>query len=313
MVQRIILDTDIGGDVDDLLALALALRSPEIELSLVTTVFSDSVLRARIARKLLMMEGQEHIPVAAGCNLPLMRRHTPGLDGHEGRDFLQDERDGLPIHPGHAADHLVSAIMDADQPPVLVTIGPLTNVALALIKEPDIARRVREVVVMGGYVYPAAFGKQLFGVRADYNLVADPEAAELVLGAGWPLTLVPIEVTTRVWFNDDDREELRSAGTPLALALSRQIDNWISLLQRVLSQPSSWPSEAALAFLHDPLTVATAFEPRFVTLTPMHIDVRMQDGVPRTIPDPLKPPNMRVATDVDAPAFRRWLLGRLTA
>jgi purine nucleosidase len=313
MTKTIILDTDIGGDVDDALALSLAMRSPEINLVLVTTVHADTVLRARVARKLLQLDGHDKVIVAAGCERPLLRRSAPQMDGHEGRGLLVDERDGLPIAQGHAVDYIIKLIMDSPEPPTLVTIGPLTNIALAIIHEPTIIQRVAEVVIMGGYVYPAVVGGQVLGVKADYNLVSDPEATQLVLEAGWPIILVPIEITTRVWFDDADRERLRSAGTPLTDALSTQIDIWLEVLEQSLSQPSTWPQEAARAFLHDPLALATAYDRRFVTLTPMHIRVYMEDGVPRTLPDPLKPPNMLVATEVNAPAFRRFLLERLIA
>lgn len=313
MIKTIILDTDMGGDVDDAIALSLAMRAPEIDLALVTTVSADTIVRARIARKLLQLDGHDGVMVAAGCSRPLLRRSSPQLDGHEGRGLLLDERDGLPIAEGHAIDYIIKLIMSCSEPPTLVTVGPLTNIALAVIKEPAIIQRVAEVVIMGGYIYPAVVGNQVLGVKADYNLVCDPEATQIVLEAGWPIVLVPIEITTRVWFDDADRARLRSAGTPLADALSTQIDIWLQVLKQALTQPGSWPPEAARAFLHDPLALATAFDHRFVTLTPLHIRVYMEDGVPRTLPDPLKTPNMLVATDVDAPAFRRFLLDRMTA
>lgn len=312
MTKTIILDTDIGGDVDDALALSLAMRSPEINLALVTTVHADVVLRARVARKLLQMDGHDAVTVAAGCDRPLLRRSTPQMDGHEGRGLLVDERDGLPIAPDHAVDYIIKLIMSSPEPPTLVTIGPLTNIALAIIKEPAIIQRVAEVVIMGGYVYPAVVGGQVLGLKADYNLVSDPEATQLVLEAGWPIVLVPIEITTRVWFDDADRQRLRSAGTPLADALSTQIDIWLDVLERVIPQ-TQLPREYVRAFLHDPLAVATAFDRRFVQLTPLHIRVVLEQGITRTLPDPLKEPNMLVATEVDAPAFRHYLLERLIA
>lgn len=312
MTKTIILDTDIGGDVDDALALSLAMRSPEINLALVTTVHADVVLRARVARKLLQMDGHDAVTVAAGCDRPLLRRSTPQMDGHEGRGLLVDERDGLPIAPDHAVDYIIKLIMSSPEPPTLVTIGPLTNIALAIIKEPAIIQRVAEVVIMGGYVYPAVVGGQVLGLKADYNLVSDPEATQLVLEAGWPIVLVPIEITTRVWFDDADRQRLRSAGTPLADALSTQIDIWLDVLERVIPQ-TQLPHEYVRAFLHDPLAVATAFDRRFVQLTPLHIRVVLKQGITRTLPDPLKEPNMLVATEVDAPAFRHYLLERLIA
>lgn len=312
MTKTIILDTDIGGDVDDALALSLAMRSPEINLALVTTVHADVVLRARVARKLLQMDGHDAVTVAAGCDRPLLRRSTPQMDGHEGRGLLVDERDGLPIAPDHAVDYIIKLIMSSPEPPTLVTIGPLTNIALAIIKEPAIIQRVAEVVIMGGYVYPAVVGGQVLGLKADYNLVSDPEATQLVLEAGWPIVLVPIEITTRVWFDDADRQRLRSAGTPLADALSTQIDIWLDVLERVIPQ-TQLPHEYVRAFLHDPLAVATAFDRRFVQLTPLHIRVVLEQGITRTLPDPLKEPNMLVATEVDAPAFRHYLLERLIA
>ena len=147
----------------------------------------------------------------------------------------------------------------------------------------------------------------------DFNLIIDSEAARIVLQAPWQqITLVPVETTLQVWFDDDDRAALRAAGTPLTSALSIQIDHWLDYLHTKAGEPGSWEYETERAYLHDPLALAAVFEPRFLTFTPMHIRVEIQDGLLRTLAVDGQLPNMLVATAVDAPGFRQWMLERLT-
>ena len=149
MPRRIVLDTDIGTDVDDALALALALASPELELVAVTTVAGDTALRARIAARLLALAGRADIPAHAGCAHALSSPGGFAWFGHEGDGILDGSRDSVAEEP--AVDALLRLFRAADDLE-LVAIGPLTNVAVALERDPTFARRVARLTVMGGWL-----------------------------------------------------------------------------------------------------------------------------------------------------------------
>ena len=315
-MTQIILDTDIGTDVDDALALALAARSPEVELLAVTTACGDAALRARIARKVLSLAGRDDVPVAAGCGPSLLRTNPGFMLGNEGKGILESAVDGTPYSPRHAVDLLVDRIREAPGKPTLVVVGPVTNIALAIIKEPWIIERVKEIVIMGACLYPERVSvggdviPESIAPRLEHNLGSDPEAAEVVLGAGIPTVLVPVEVTTKVWLTDEDRSILRGADTPLTDALSAAVDIWVDTIQDFLP---SWglPARFGRAYLHDPLALVTAFDRRFVEIEPMHVRLERGGLWLRTIREPGKEPNAEVAVSVDAPAFRAFFLDRV--
>jgi purine nucleosidase len=313
--MRIFIDTDIGTDVDDSLALALAAQSPEIELAGVTVVTGDTALRARIARKILSLAGKGSVPVAAGCSTNLLQTKSGLMKGHEGDGILETETDKTPSHSGHAVDFLLEQIKKAHGKSTIVTIGPLTNLALAIIKEPGIIDYIEKLVIMGGCVYPEQLCQRLgvptqIALKMEYNLGIDPEADEVVFRAGIPTILVPAEVTYQVWMTDDDRVYLQACGTHLAQKLNAAINIWVAVYRKMLVD-LGLPGDLAKPYLHDPLTVATAFEQRFVKIEAMHIRLERVAGQLRTMRYVKKKPNMEVAISVDAAAFRAFLLARL--
>jgi inosine-uridine nucleoside N-ribohydrolase len=186
-MQRILLDTDPG--IDDALALLLALASPEIQLEAITTV-SGNVhvdLTTRNALALLELAGRMDIPVARGCEGPLLVKNVDAADVHGSNGLGGIE---LP-HPKsqpvvqHAVELIIEKVMDAPGEITLVAIGPLTNIALAFRREPRIAQSVREVVIMGGALRVP--GNVTPG--AEFNIFCDPHAAHIVFHAGWPIRL----------------------------------------------------------------------------------------------------------------------------
>ncbi len=133
---RLVLDTDIGTDVDDCLALALVLTSPEIHLKGVTCVYGDVLLRSRMARKLLNLRGCTSTPVFAGADQPILGLQPVHWEGHEGAGLLDADDQVLTSEPEHAVDYLVRTVMNNSGQIHLAAIGPLTNIALALKREP---------------------------------------------------------------------------------------------------------------------------------------------------------------------------------
>jgi len=304
-IRRIILDTDIGTDPDDCLALALVLASRELELVALTTVYGDVALRARIALKLLRLRGiQDGLPVALGADRPLLRRRPVYWAGHEGRGLLAPGDEVLQPSKQHAVDLIVEAVMARPGEITLVAIGPLTNVALAFLREPRLAGSLAGLVLMGGVV-GGAHARHL--PLTEHNFRSDPEAAGIVLRAfpaGAPLTIVPLDVTTQVRIRSHDLTRIRAAGDAFHQALAGQVALYPPFAQR------GW------GYLHDPLAVAALIEPSLVTMEPRRAAVDTGEEhtagkllVALSAPD--APANADVAVAVDARRAERFILDRL--
>lgn len=299
----VLLDTDIGTDVDDAVALALLLASPELDLRAVTTVSGDTALRARIAGRLLSLAGCAGVPVAAGVREPVLRQRSFVWLGHEGRGIL-GSGEPPPISAAHGVDLFIETVL-RDRPQV-VAIGPLSNLAVAMMKEPAVIAAIPRLTVMGG-AFAAADDPAV--TLPDYNLCSDPEAALVVLGAGVPTTLVPLDVTWRVRLVEADLTRLRAARSRVMRALCEAIEVWWPLHQAFAAGGSACPRDV-VAFLHDPLTVAVAFDRSAVRMETRRLRPAIVDGIFRLLDDP-GGSTFEVAVDVDADRFRRFLLERL--
>lgn len=200
MPEKIILDCDPG--IDDALALMLALASPEVDLLGVTTVVGNHSLDAvtENALKLLELTGRTDVPVVAGCRQPILGPFSRGWASAHGHDGLGNV--GLPTpklaaRSGHAVDFMIDAVMSSPGEVTLCPIGPMTNVALAITKEPRVARAVKRIVFMGG----AAFVPGNATPLAEFNIYVDPEAASAVTRSGAPLVMLGLDVTTQAKFD----------------------------------------------------------------------------------------------------------------
>ena len=321
MVRRIVLDTDMGTDVDDALCLALALAAPEIELVAVTHVSRDTRLRARISKKLLRLAGRGDVPVHAGCETPRSGGNEFAWFGHEGEGILAAGED-LDIAPEPAAEALLQLFRSASDLE-LVAIGPLTNVAAALDADPDLARRIARLTVMGGHIRRVAYGGCDFPHGVDYNLCSDPAASVRVLSAGIPTRLVTADVTLQVWIGEGDLGAIESLGSPLQCALGRAVRCWTPIMNRIFTGLGARMDADNVAFLHDPLALACAYDESFCTFEDLTVEPLIRDGVFRTVERSSKSeaksaaardadfPRLRCATAVDAARFRAHFLERL--
>jgi inosine-uridine nucleoside N-ribohydrolase len=307
---RIILDTDLamgapGSDIDDGFALALALADPGISVELVTTVGgnSDVDTSTRLTHELLEVLGRTDVPVVTGASRPLdpRLRHPDRSVGGSG---------GAPPGP-YAAAEIVRRAMAEPGELTLVAIGPLTNLAIALLIEPRVAAAVREIVVMGGVYLEQTNVAQMPG---EYNFWCDPDAAQVVLESGAPLRLVGLDVTRRVRLTRDDAARLAQSGAFGRLASEHTLA-WIDFQERV--KPHEALEQGSCA-LHDPLAVAVVTRPGLVTWREAHVAVETAGRVTRgvAIADLLMwadPPaaNCRIATSVDAEGFRDLFLERM--
>lgn len=236
----IFLDTDIGDDIDDALALTVVLNSPELELRGVTTVFRDAPRRALLTHQLLALSNRTDVPVFPGHSRPLLERYEniPG-GSNLGRQFEALDPALVPETEATAVAALKAAVLDAagrGEKLTIVAIGPLTNIALLLYTAPEIVPLCR-VVIMGGRWNPATPAP-----AAEWNIFCDPEAAAMVFRSGVELTMVGLDVTLRCVLNDDHVAQFRTAGTARAALLADLIDLW-----------------GHKVTLHDPLTVLTLF------------------------------------------------------
>lgn len=298
MPRPLLIDTDPG--IDDALALLLAVRVPNWRLEAVTTVAGNvpvGVATSNVARILGVTRPACPPVVAAGAPAPLARplvtaTHFHGDDGLCGLGGRFPE---APVvrHPGDAADLLIQSARRWPGELVVVTLGPLTNLALALDRDLAALRRVRAVVSMGGSV---AEGGNVTAA-AEYNVFVDPEAAARVMRAGLPLTLVPLDVTHRVRWSAERIGRLDATWHPVAR------------FARALAREALGRAGDDGIALHDPLAVAVAIEPSLVESLCLPVAVETSDGLTRgvTVADrrrrPAGGPTCRVALRVDSERF----------
>lgn len=210
----VIFDTDIGDDVDDALALALALQLPELAVKAVTTAIDRAALRSRLAFKELGFFGRQDIPIGTGADEPLF---DPVRRGRHAQFDVLTNQDVVPGPGQRAFDLIVRTLLDSPQRTTVVAVGPLTNVALPLKVEPRIKAKIAHIVLMGGAYYMP---------QREYNLYRDRIASEIVFSSGVPITAVGLDVTRRCKLTADDVERLKKAGHESSKFLARQIDLW---------------------------------------------------------------------------------------
>lgn len=288
----ILIDTDIGDDIDDALALAVALRSPEIALRGITTVFGDTERRAQLAAHLLHTFGRDDIPVAAGVSTPLRLHHRPS--GVPQAAILPPHTPYPLIQPISGPAFIIQTASAYYGRLTLICIGPLTNIATALLQEPDLFMAIRNIVMMGGTArFPLP----------EWNVRSDALAARIVLASGIPITMLGVNVTLRCQLRNCDIAQLRADSSPQAQLLSQLLAVW----QR--HRPRWQPS---LPFLHDPLTIAALCQPELFTFQEMTARVLTRKPlqgfmVPRVMNGPL----VQAATGIQVEQARDWVMQRL--
>ncbi len=308
-MPRIILDTDPG--IDDALALFLALASPEVTLEAVTTVQGnvDVQQTTRNALTLLSLAGRTDIPVAAGCANPVVRERVDAayFHGKNGLGNVTLPEPTIASGEQQAVDVIIDKIMRNPGEITLVPIGPLTNIALAVRREPRIAQRVREVVIMGGAVrVPGNVTPS-----AEFNIFADPHAAHIVFHAGWPLRLVSLDVTTRVELTRQHSESLTTYGGKVIGAIGQMLNYCFDELG---------PKYGYTTFqMHDPLCLAAAFQPDLIKWEPAYVDVELAGtltlgetvGYFKDAEGPAQNPNMHVSVEADSERFITMFMERI--
>jgi inosine-uridine nucleoside N-ribohydrolase len=312
LAQKIIIDTDPG--IDDAMAIFLALRSPELRVIGLTTIFGNvhTTLSTTNALRLLEIAGQSHIPVAHGADAPLARAYGGPVAFIHGEDGQGNANLPLPRTTAiaeSAAEFIVKQIIAAPGEITLVPIGPLTNIAAALALEPAIAEQVKEIVLMGGN----AFVPGNASPAAEANIHNDPEAADLVFGASWQVTMVGLDVTQEIIMSSQQNARLEAAQNPLAQHLARINDLYLEF-NRQSSGIDGY-------YIHDPSAIVYLTHPELFTVEKYPVRVETQ-GISvgktwpsttrhHTHPDWADRPKVAICTAVNANAVLETILERL--
>ncbi|MDT7531613.1 nucleoside hydrolase [Sphingopyxis sp. SE2] len=297
----VIIDCDPGQD--DAINLLMAFARPDRFDILGVTAVAGNVplnLTQRNIRLLCALAGRPDIPVYAGCDRPLIREPITAhqVHGPEGIDGMTVGAPSVPLQPQHAVDFIIATLEAADDDGVtLVPTGPLTNIAAALSKVPAIASKISQIVLMGGAMREAGN----FTPSAEFNILVDPHAAEVVFGCGRPIVAFGLDVTHRLLGLPDRLERIRALGNPVADAAY----GMLSFFNRFDS--AKYGSEGAP--LHDPCTIAWLLRPELFQLKPCNISIETTSPltVGHTAVDfwhvTTKPHNARWAFEVDSEGF----------
>lgn len=298
------IDCDPG--VDDAIALLLALNSPELAVLGITTV-AGNVAMAQIqrnARQICELAERPDLKVFAGCPRPLMHPLQTAEDVHGagGLAGLTLPEPTLPLQAKHGVDFLIETLQTATAPITLATLGPLTNVAIALIKAPHIAEKIERIVLMGG---SSTFGN--ITPAAEFNIYVDPHAAHVVFTSGIPLTMIGLNVTHTVLSTPERRDRLRHSGKVGAVAAQMlDVYGMAEATQKGMAGPP----------LHDPCVIAYLLRPDLFTGQAARVDVEMNSPLTlgRTVVDfyPSGQPNATVITRIDADGVYDLLTQRLS-
>lgn len=307
MPKRILIDTDPG--IDDALAILLALASPELSLEGLSVVHGNCSLEQATRNGLSVLElaGAGHIPLAKGCELPLVQPSllAPETHGNTGLGYAKLPQPRAQPIGQHGSDFLIEKALSSPGEITLVAIGPLTNVALAIRKEPKFAKSLREIVIMGGAIRHEGNTTAL----AEFNTYVDPHAAHIVFHAGIPTTLVPLDVTYQCILTAQDVERLLKIASPITTFIKQATDFY-------MEYHDAWQGIRG-CIINDPLALALTFAPELCDYQSLPVDVDISGGVSmgKTFADfynyDKKPANMRVALGVRARDFIELFLERM--
>ena len=309
MSRKIILDCDPGHD--DAIAMILAAGNPAIDLLGITTVGGNQTLSkvthnalsvARVAR-------MTDVPVHSGCARPLVRKIevAEGIHGDSGLDGVELPEPISQVGSRHAVDYLIDTIMEHEPGTVtLVPTGPLTNIALAVRKEPRIAERVQEVVLMGGGYHTGNWS-----ATAEFNIIVDPEAAHIVFNEPWPLTMVGLDLTHQALATPEVEERIKAIGSEC----SEFVLGLCDFFRRAYQEAQGFENPP----VHDPCTVAYLIDPSIVTTqkVPLDVELRGELTLGMTVADFRAPApegcTTQVAVDLDHAGFWNLVIQAIEA
>jgi purine nucleosidase len=286
---KIILDTDIGDDIDDAFALALAMRSPEVEIVGITTAWGDTTLRARLVQRFLKENSVPEIPIAVGIETKSEANFSQARWAQDGDEFHKRT---------DAVDFLLEQARKAPGEITLVAIGPLTNVGAAIARDAAGFRKFKRVVLMGGSIRKG-YGDLGYapdrGPQPEYNIYSDVAAAQKLFASGVPIFMMPLD-STQLMLDEVKRNILFSAGTGMTNSLAALYYQWVER------------NRTPTATLFDVMAVAYAVQPELCPVAEFHITVDAQ-GFTRP---GLGAANASACLASDSEKFFHFVLPRLT-
>ncbi|WP_010677097.1 nucleoside hydrolase [Bacillus timonensis] len=301
-MKKVIFDVDTG--IDDAMAIAYAVNSPELEILGLTTSYGNVEVEAATRNTLAVLEKVgKRIPVFAGAEKPLKRKTREGyaknVHGEDGLGNVLDFQPQYSAESETAVDFIINQVKKRPHEVTIIAVGPLTNLALAIQKAPELVRLVGDVVIMGGAVFVPGNATP----HAEANIFTDPEAAKVVFSSSLPITLVGLDVTMQTLLPRDKVEAWRGseAGEFFANMVGFYHDFYESFRPGIGG-----------CGLHDPLAVGVAIDPSFVKPTYIGVNVITEgeeDG--RTVPNPEGEQKIQVCTEVDASRFLDHFLKRM--
>ena len=308
MARKIIIDTDPGQD--DAVAILLALGSPELEVLGITCVAGNVPLplTSKNARVICELAGRTDVKVFAGCEKPLERRlvTAENVHGKTGLDGIDLPEPTMALQESHAVDFIIETIRaEAAGAVTLCPLGPLTNIATALQRAPDIAPKIAEIVLMGG----AYFEVGNTTPAAEFNIHVDPQAAEIVFKSGIPLVVMPLDVTHKVLTTRARVEAFRALGTPVGHAVA----SWTDFFERF--DMAKYGSQGAP--LHDPCVIAYLIRPELFEGRHINVEIETQSELTMgmTVADwwrvTKREPNAMFMGKADAEGFYQLLTERI--
>jgi len=307
MPKKILIDTDPG--IDDSLAILLALASPELSLEGLSIVHGNCSLEQAVINGLSVLElaNAGHIPVTAGCELPLVQPSllAPETHGNTGLGYAKLPKPRIKPRVQHGCDFLIEKILSNPGEITLVAIGPLTNVALAIRKEPRIVKALKELIIMGGAIRHEGNTTAL----AEFNTFVDPHAAHIVYHAGIPTTLVPLDVTYQCMLTRKDVERLQVSNSPIPAFIRDTTKFYMEFHDAYQGLEG--------CVINDPLALALTFAPELCDYQELPVDVDLSGGVSmgKTFADFFnynkKPANLKVALGVRPRDFIELFLERM--
>ena len=307
--RKIIIDTDPGQD--DAVAILLALASPEdIDVLGITCVAGNVPLdlTTRNARIVCELAGKTDVKIFAGCDRPLGRalvtaEHVHGKTGLDGPNLPEPT---MPLQDGHAVDFIIDTLREhAPGTVTLCPLGPLTNIATALQKAPDIAKRIAKIVLMGGGYFE---GGNITPV-AEFNIYVDPQAADIVFKSGIPIVVMPLDVTHKALVTAPRNDAFRNIGSPVGIAVAQMTE----FFERF--DKEKYGSDGAP--LHDPCVTAYLIRPDLFTGRHVNVEIETQSELTMgmTVADwwgvTDRAPNATFMGDIDADGFFDLLTERL--
>lgn len=293
-MRKLVVDTDIGSDVDDAFAVLLVLASPEVDLAAITLVHANLDVRARIAAKLLALAGRMEVPIYKGMSETLSRKRRLYWAGNEGAGLDLDGTEAVRVETG-GVEKIVELAGKHGPDLALAPIGPMTNIAAAIQAAPDVMRGIGRLYVMASVlqgVGEAAAGR-------EHNVNCDPEAAQVVFSSGIPITLVGLNVTMKVWLTGRFVDSMKGR-TLLGDYMALMAEKFFEAIGR------------RMTYMHDPLAVASILEPSLLKTERYRAEVLTEgEDSGKTVFWGDGEPKLDVAVDVDVEAFDKLFQPRV--